>query len=307
MIASTEPLLPLIILSGLFILGVPVFALYVRKHGLPKDERIEKRKVGPFLGRWLMYYLLWLIAPVEKLLIRMGISPNTLTFSSLMLSAGAAVALAFGRFGLGGWLYLFTGIFDIFDGRVARATGRVTRGGAFYDSVVDRWAEALIFCGLAWYYRQSWVLFLVLTALVASFMVSYARARGEGLGATTGDVGAMQRPERILYLGVGIALSPVVAALDGEGAHPFHLLAVIALALVAVTSLATAVRRSWAIFKQLADRPLEEDSTAAKPPQQDSSSANESPRSSGSTVDNPESEKRSAQSQTVDAESSLLV
>jgi phosphatidylglycerophosphate synthase len=323
MIASTEPLLPLIVLTALFVLGVPVFALYVRKHGLPKDERIEKRKVGPFLGRWLMYYLLWLIAPIERLLIRMGISPNALTFSSLLLSSGAAVALAFGRFGLGGWLYLFTGIFDIFDGRVARATGRVTRGGAFYDSVVDRWAEALIFCGLAWYYRQSWVLFLVLIALVASFMVSYARARGEGLGATTGDAGAMQRPERILYLGAGIALSPVVAALDYDprigmmdgGAHPLHLLAVIALALVAVTSLATAVRRSWVIFRQLANRPLDDApvAPAAEPPQpltplkQDSSSANDSPRSPTSPVDHDESEKRSAQPQTVDAESSLLV
>jgi phosphatidylglycerophosphate synthase len=255
-IQTTEPLLPLFVISGFFILGLPLFALHVRKHGLPKDDRIEKRKVGPFLGRWLMYYLLWIISPVEKLLIRLGVSPNTLTFSSLLLSAGAGVALALGRFGLGGWLYLFTGIFDIFDGRVARATGRVTKGGAFYDSVVDRWAEALIFCGLGWYYRASWVLVLVMIALVASFMVSYARARGEGLGATGGDAGAMQRPERILYLGVGVALSPIVASFDGSSEHPLHLLAVIALGLVTATSFWTALMRSWVIFKQLANKPL---------------------------------------------------
>ena len=256
-----EPLLPLFALTALFVGGLPLFALHVRRHGLTRDERIENRKTGPFLGRYLMYYLMWLIGPVERLLIRLGVSPNMLTLSSLLLSAGAAVALGLGRFGLGGWLFLFTGIFDIFDGRVARATERVTKGGAFYDSIVDRWAEALIFCGLGWYYRDSWVLMLVMLALVASFMVSYARARGEGLGAATADVGAMQRPERILYLGTGVAMSPMVAALDG-GPHPLHLLAVLALGLVAASSLATAVKRSLVIFRQLRDQPLE----SASPP-----------------------------------------
>ena len=265
MIHSTEPLLPLFFISGVFILGLPLFALHVRRHGLPKDDRIANRRVGPFLGRWLMYYLMWMIGPIERLLIRLEVSPNALTFSSLLLSAAAATALALGRFGLGGWLYLFTGIFDIFDGRVARATGRVTKGGAFYDSIVDRWAEALIFCGLGWYYRSSWVLFLVMIALTASFMVSYARARGEGLGATGGDVGAMQRPERILYLGVGVAMSPVVGAfVFAESDPPLHLLAVVALALVAATSLATALKRSYVIFKQLADAPLDEAATVAR-------------------------------------------
>jgi phosphatidylglycerophosphate synthase len=249
---ATEPLLPLVVLTAIFLGGLPLFALHVRRHGLDRDERIEQRKTGPFLGRFLMYYLLWLIAPAERLLVRRGVSPNVLTFSSLLLSAGAAVLVGLGRFGMGGWLYLFTGIFDIFDGRVARATQRVTRAGAFYDSVVDRWAEALIFCGLAYYYRDSWVLLLVLAALIGSFMVSYARARGEALGAAGADVGAMQRPERILYLGVGVAMSPVVVAFQPAGAtRPLHVLAVIALGLVAATSLGTALRRSMVIFRQL--------------------------------------------------------
>jgi phosphatidylglycerophosphate synthase len=118
--------------------------------------------------------------------------------------------------------------------------------------VVDRWAEALIFCGLAWYYRSSWVLALVLVAIISSFMVSYARARGESLGAEGADVGAMQRPERILYLGVGVAMSPMISALESPSdAHPLHVLAVIALSLVAATALGTALRRSWAIFREL--------------------------------------------------------
>jgi phosphatidylglycerophosphate synthase len=237
----SEPLLPLVVLSAFFIVCLPLFALDVRRRGLHRDVTIEHRKVGPLLGRWLMYYLLWLIAPVERLLVRLNVAPNTLTLMSLLLSAGAGAALALGRFGLGGWLYIFTGIFDILDGRVARAGGRATRGGAFYDSIADRWAEAIIFAGLAWRFRGGWVLLLCIGALVASFMVSYARARGEALGSTAGDAGAMQRPERILYLGVGLALSPL--------AGPS--LAVIAIAMVAAISLVTAVRRSLAIARQL--------------------------------------------------------
>ena len=60
-----EPLLPLVVLSAFFIVFLPLFALHVRRHGLPRDATIEGRKVGPLLGRYLMYYLLWLIAPVE--------------------------------------------------------------------------------------------------------------------------------------------------------------------------------------------------------------------------------------------------
>jgi phosphatidylglycerophosphate synthase len=267
MTSRSADLLPLVGLSALFILALPLFALHVRRHGLPRDPRIEQRQVGPLLGRWLMYYLLWLIAPVERLLVRLAVPPNLLTLASLSLSAGAAAALALGWFGLGGWLYLFTGILDILDGRVARAAGRASRGGAFLDSVADRWAEALIFCGLGWYYRASWVLVLVLAALATSFMVSYARARGAALGAHTGDAGPMQRPERILYLGLGAALSPLASALFGG--TPLQPLAVIALGLVAVISLYTALGRTLMIFRQLRRQPLDEPLPDGDPPRSD--------------------------------------
>jgi phosphatidylglycerophosphate synthase len=262
-----EPLLPLVVLSAFFILGLPLFALHVRHHGLPADATIERRKVGPLLGRYLMYYLLWLIAPVERLLVRQNVAPNVLTLVSLLLSAGAAAALAMGWFGFGGWLYIFTGIFDILDGRVARASGRATRGGAFYDSIADRWAEALIFAGLAWHFRGGWVLLLCIGALVASFMVSYARARGEALGSTAGDAGAMQRPERILYLGAGLALTPLV----GE------LLAIIALGLVATISLVTALWRSVTIYRQIRQQPLERSAPSAPKRDEDAEANEESP------------------------------
>src|SRR5262249_43259235 len=113
---------------------------------------------------------------------------------------------------------------------------------------------ALFFCGLGWYYRSSPVLLLVFAALVGSFLVSYARARGESLGVADADGGAMQRPERILYLGFGVALSPASELLLSPAPHPLHGLAVGALALVALTSLGTALRRSLTIFRTLEPR-----------------------------------------------------
>src|SRR5262249_896519 len=95
----------------------------------------------------------------------------------------------------------------------------------------------------------------VLLGLVGSFMVSYARARGEGLDAGGADVGAMQRPERILYMGVGMGLAPVIATFEEPGSvHRFHLLAVVALVLVSVTTAATSVRRALSIYRELRAR-----------------------------------------------------
>src|SRR6185369_14595597 len=106
-----------------------------------------------------------------------------------------AGAYAGGLMFAGGWLLLFAGSLDIVDGRVARRTNRGSKRGAFLDSVVDRYADALAYLGLAYFYGGTWVEWIVLGALVGSFMVSYTRARAEGLG-TTCLVGLLQRPER---------------------------------------------------------------------------------------------------------------
>ena len=90
------------------------------------------------------------MGPIDRALIRYRVSPNLLTAFSVLLSFGAAVSLALGHFGRGGWLFLANGIVDIFDGRVARATQRTSDAGAYADSVADRVAEAAIFLGLAW-------------------------------------------------------------------------------------------------------------------------------------------------------------
>lgn len=237
-VAATAPLL---LVNALFFAGMPLFALHVARRGMPADARLDGRR-SP-IGRFLPHYFIWLLRPLERQLIARRVAPDALTVLSIALAAAAAAAVIAGYFGLAGWLYVLTGVADICDGRVARATGRVSAAGALTDSVSDRLAEALIFSGLAWYYRDTWVLALALAALPISFLVSYVRARGEGLGVGGADIGAMQRPERIAALGTGLILAPLVDLLLPDAAHRWHWLTVVALGLVTLTSAATAVHR----------------------------------------------------------------
>lgn len=243
---------PLIVIKGIFLIGLAIFTLQVRRNGLPAPTEASKQHRG-LIGRFLQHYLVWMVSPIERALLWARVSPNQLTAFSLLLSLAAAVALAAGYFGLGGWLYLFNGIVDIFDGRVARATGRVSTSGAFADSVADRVSEAAVFSGLVWYYRHTPVLLLVLAALSSSFLISYTRARGEGLGVTGGDIGRMQRPERIFFLGITLALAPIVAALVPDPAEMYWA-AVGGLTLVSLASFGTAIGRFQYVYRALAEQ-----------------------------------------------------
>jgi len=153
--------------------------------------------------------------PVGRALARTGITPNALTVIGCILSFGVGAVLALGYQWQGGILVLVAGAFDTLDGALARASGRVTTFGAFLDSTLDRYSEAAIFLGiLADAARRGDVQVVLLTyaAAIGSLMVSYARARAEGLGLR-GDVGWLQRPERVVVLGLGLILGLVVPAL----------------------------------------------------------------------------------------------
>ncbi len=133
------------------------------------------------------------------------INPNVLTFFGLVINMIAAAFLAFGHFRTAGCVIIFAGLFDMVDGRVARETNRVTRFGAFFDSVLDRYSDIALLVGLLVYYgtinRASYV---VLTAIVmaASVMISYTRTRAENIIPAC-KVGFLERPERIVLLIIG--------------------------------------------------------------------------------------------------------
>jgi CDP-diacylglycerol---glycerol-3-phosphate 3-phosphatidyltransferase len=161
---------------------------------------------------------------------RLGFTPNGLTILGSILTASVGLLIAQGWFLAAGvclWLFSLT---DTLDGALARATDRVSVFGAFLDSVCDRYAEAAVFFGLVWWYQTTANLpgvALAYLALVGSLMVSYARARAEGVGLEAAEVGWFQRPERIILLGLGL----LVAALQ-----PAALLLVLA-ALAVLTTL----------------------------------------------------------------------
>jgi phosphatidylglycerophosphate synthase len=150
--------------------------------------------------------LLSTASAIDRWLVATGVTPDTLTIVSLTCSAAAAVAFGFGWLALGGVLLLAGGAFDLFDGRVARASGTATPRGALLDSFCDRWGELFAFGGLAFHLGGGAPLAIVLAALAASFMVSYTRARAAALGIELKQVGVLQRPERILAIGIASIL-----------------------------------------------------------------------------------------------------
>jgi len=133
------------------------------------------------------------------------IHPNVLTFIGLLINVWAAVLLGFGKFWQAALVIIGAGIFDMVDGRVARHTNQVTRFGAFFDSVLDRYSDLGLLMGLLVYYASiNRNFYVVLTAVVmtASVMISYTRSRAENVIPTC-KVGFLERPERIVLIIIG--------------------------------------------------------------------------------------------------------
>ncbi|MFC1902101.1 CDP-alcohol phosphatidyltransferase family protein [Chloroflexota bacterium] len=171
--------------------------------------------------------------PVVKLLARTPLTPNTITWLGFWITAGAAVLVVTNHLFAAGFVVLVAGLFDMLDGALARITNRVTRFGAVLDSTLDRLSEAVLLLSiLVIYSREAQVTGSLLAgiALLASFMVSYLRARTEALGIEC-KVGLFTRPERVIVLTLGLLLSRYDYAL------------IIALAIIAFFSFLTAGQR----------------------------------------------------------------
>ena len=194
------------------------FAIYVAKCASGNRPAVAGLKHTQLLGPFFARFAVWLLGPVERALAK-RISPNAITLVSLLLSLVSAAAIANGWLALSAWMYIASGAADILDGRVARITGQQTTAGAYFDSVIDRWGELAIYAGFVWYLRDSAWLAAALLANAGAVMVSYTRARGEGLGLVLSR-GAMQRPERIMLVSIGTLVAAVLAtAGNALGAH----------------------------------------------------------------------------------------
>ena len=184
--------------------------------------------------------------PGARLLARLGLTPNMVTLLGLLFSAATAYLIASQRLPAAGILLLVSAMFDHLDGALARLTDRVTVFGAFLDSVVDRMTEAMVLFGvlLLALSRGSDVLaMLVFLALGLSMLVSYTRARAEGLGVS-GEVGVLTRAERVVLLAVGL----LTDQLAGQYALT------IALGIIAALSLVTTLQRVAYAWRGMRER-----------------------------------------------------
>lgn len=206
------------------------------------------------------------INPFVQFLIKIGFTPNTVTVIGFLLNIGVAIIFIVGAeegnrgdlsyVGWAGGLILFAGLFDMLDGQVARLGNMSTKFGALFDSVLDRYSELVMFLGICYYlvahhyFLSSLFAFL---ALIGSMMVSYTRARAEGLGIECKG-GLMQRPERVVTIGLSALICGIVSAyiggdykfyFSGISFHVFESMSVftIPITIVAVLSNITAVRR----------------------------------------------------------------
>jgi CDP-diacylglycerol--glycerol-3-phosphate 3-phosphatidyltransferase len=186
--------------------------------------------------------------PIVDTLIRSGIRPNAITTVGTLLVVASAAAFGAGWVRVGGLLYLVSGIVDTLDGAVARGTNGTTRFGAFYDSTLDRVGDGATFMGIAVFYLLAppesvvWrdvAIIISMTAIIASLLVSYARARAEGLGIDC-KVGLVQRAERIVGLGVPTVLF---------GAGPRGLLLFWIVSILALASVITVVQRFVYVYQ----------------------------------------------------------
>jgi CDP-diacylglycerol--glycerol-3-phosphate 3-phosphatidyltransferase len=174
-------------------------------------------------------------------LVARGTNPNALTTIGTVVLLGSGIAYGYGIARVGGALLLLSGVFDMLDGKVARGREVVSNFGAFYDSTLDRVGESALYMGIALYFVSGgvpeWIVIpavgITIAALACSLLVSYARARAEGLGLEC-KVGIAQRAERILGLGVP-------SLFFGAGPSGFLLLGIVTF--LAVLALITVVQR----------------------------------------------------------------
>jgi CDP-diacylglycerol--glycerol-3-phosphate 3-phosphatidyltransferase len=180
--------------------------------------------------------------PVGRGIAKMGITADMITASGLVISLGAAVAIGAGALNLGLLLLILTGVPDLLDGAVAKASGRSSQRGAFFDSVSDRFTDGVLFAGVAYLYASTgeppWLVILPVVAYLTASLVSYIRAKADALGYDA-HVGVVERAERIIMLALGILFGGPVL--------------VVMLFAIVVLNIVTAAQRFVAVWRQATD------------------------------------------------------
>ena len=200
----------------------------------------KTEKTLRILPRQLLDWFLNLTEKWAVFLVRLGFSANSVTLLALLAGITAGYMFAVGN-PVGAFFAIFLcGVFDILDGKVAKQRNQTSKFGAIFDSTLDRYSEFALYLGLAYYFREHWALWITFFAFLGSTMVSYTRARAEGLGIEC-NVGIMQRAERLVLL--------AAAGMLGHLFHVYDPAMVGILILIALVSNFTAWQRTFYVLK----------------------------------------------------------
>jgi len=206
-------LLILVVINSIFIFGFFIFAL-MGKHKIRHSDLDGRVKTNSFFAM-LQNYWFTITEPCVTFFIKVKITPNMISYFGLFLGLLAGLFFGLKEWGLGGWTLIASGVFDLFDGRVARATKTVSKKGAFLDSCLDRYGDSAILSGLAIAFLNNWLLYPVLLCFMGFSCISYNKARSEASGIKC-DVGGFQRPVRVLALSLACIATPILSFFMNE-------------------------------------------------------------------------------------------
>lgn len=189
--------------------------------------------------------------PVMGFMTRKRVHPNLISTLGFIITCSSGYFFHQHRVGTAGFLILLGGLFDLFDGTVARRTGLASSFGAFYDSTLDRLSEIVVYLGLLSLYNDYrlelgdvGMIYWIVLAMAGSLMISYTRARAEGLGIDC-YVGLMQRPERVILIGFAALIFGETTMLGQQG-----LVLKVVIILLAVLTNLTAIQRIWWVYRE---------------------------------------------------------
>ncbi len=240
----------LAVLVGVVAFALATMPVYRATAARTSNGDLTGRGGSFVMGFWVRNWFYWLIRPVTRASIAIGLTPLFYNLFAVACGLCSMVAYATDHFPTAGLFVFVSGIADVMDGEVARGTHTADARGAFLDSTLDRFTEFAAFAGLAFYFSSGWIAVAIVVALGGSLLVSYTRARGESLGVLC-KVGLMQRAERMILLGLGSILDPGLCA--SFGWQPGSLVAGVVV-VIALGTVWTSVHRTVWIARALRGR-----------------------------------------------------
>lgn len=260
---ATSTLIAAGTVATFFVAAVSAYAVRTLLVGRRQDPKLQRYGGTILLGAFFMEAVYWAIRAPGKLFAKLGVKPDALTITSVVLTIASGPIAASGHFSTAGLVFLIGAAFDALDGMVARETGHVKRSGAILDSVLDRYGDAAPMIGLAVFYRFSiWQMVIPLAALVGSQLVSYVRAKAEAMDLNLPST-LMRRHERVAYISFALIIAPMLSPILESPFGAVHPGTMAIVAIVALVANVVAIRLLITARRQLDERDAESETKKA--------------------------------------------